>query len=161
MLSIRGTREHSLMTGNLSATLKPWRVPRTERVLHRGWAECFSVSTSHTLHLGDSSPSFSNLWSSLSFFFWILDFEMHWPDRSREPQSPGAWRLQARAGWLSVEISIFVDQTGAEEAIGQLTPSQYPVLDSLPCQHFLALEIENGRFLCPNSGECSCFCCSF
>lgn len=34
-------------------------------------------------------------------------------------------------------------------------------LTHLPCQHFLALEIENGRFLCPDSGECSCFCCSF
>lgn len=64
--------------------------------------------------------------------------------------------------WLpAVGIPILSGQTGVEEAISQLMSSQEPVLDSLPMQRSLALEIENGRFLYPNSGEYSCFCCSF
>lgn len=61
----------------------------------------------------------------------------------------------------AVGAPILPDRSGVEEALRPRMSSQEPVLDSSPMQHSLALEIEDGRFLCPHGGECSCFCCSF
>lgn len=71
--------------------------------------------------------------------------------------TPQASRLLRLKGLMMLKGP---DQTalvscGAAAAVSQGTPLQWLSCESLPAQHSLALEIENGRSLCPQSGKCS------
>lgn len=73
------------------------------------------------------------------------------------PDTPQASRLLRLKGLLMLKGP---DQTalvscGAAAAVSQGTPLQWLSCESHPTQHSRALEMENGRSLCPRSGKCS------
>lgn len=110
------------------------------------------------------SPRHRGTWG-----FWGLCVGMAWncwaplwatarpPPALHLRDTPQASRLLGLKGLMMLKGP---DQTalvscGAAAAVSQGTPLQWLSCESLPAQHSLALEIENGRSLCPQSGKCS------
>lgn len=142
-------REHESQEHAASRVLRVepgWTDPRPSRAFH-----CLSLCTPQPPNTGDTKPA-----SAASRV--ICPSELLDRRTSRlwkAPARPKCVRLRAGTGGNTWGI-----RSGPRPLLVTCRLLSGPGLAHRPAAS-LALEIENGRFLCPNSGECSCFCCSF